>query len=110
MELGCLPQRAELVFLIPTIRKELAKELNKKSSDTEVAMKLGVTKAAISQYLHKKRAAEITLPTEMKKEIKISAENIQSGKSTSINEISKLLELSKELKFTCKICKEGPCH
>lgn len=109
MDMGCLPQRAELVFLIPTIRKELAKELSKRHSETEVASKLGVTKSAISQYLHKKRAAEITLPIEIKDQIKTSAENIDSKKSTSIYEISKLLDLSMKLKFTCKVCNEDQC-
>ncbi|MFC1685419.1 hypothetical protein ACFLZZ_00170 [Nanoarchaeota archaeon] len=106
MAIGCLPQKAELVYLIPTIRKELAKAMSKNLSGKEIGLKLGLTKSAISQYLNKKRACEITLPTEIKKEIKISASNIENGSSTGMSEISRILEFSKETKFTCKICGE----
>lgn len=110
MKIGCLPQKAELVYIIPTIRRELAKELNKNMSESKIATKLGLTKAAISQYINKKRGTEINLPTDLKKEIKNSAEKIGSNKSTSMQEIAYLLKLSKETKFTCKICKESNCH
>ena len=107
MSLSCLPRKAELMFLIPTIRKELAKELSKNLSESKVALMLGVTKSAISQYLNKKRGTEINLPADLKKEIKTSAEKIEKGEATSMQEISRLLEISKETRFTCKVCHEN---
>ncbi len=106
MNNACLPQKAELVYLIPTIRKELAKAMKKNLKETEIASKLGLTKSAISQYIHKKRACEVNLPKELKEEIKKSAEKIENGKSTGMQEITYLLNISKKTRFTCKVCQE----
>jgi len=106
MNFACLPQKAELNFLIPAIRKELAKLMSKTLSESEIAMRLGVTKPAVSQYINKKRGTEITLPADLKEEIKNSAKKIEKGETTSMQEISKILEISKETRFTCKVCHE----
>ena len=100
MRNGCLPQEAELVYLIPTIRKGLTVELSKTMPDKDIAIILGLTKSAISQYLHKKRASEISLPPILNKEIKIAAQKIQSQKSTVIYEITRILDVSKDIDFT----------
>jgi len=105
MRLACLPQKAELMYLIPAIRKELAIILREKLSDAEIARRLGLTKAAISQYAHKKRASTIKFPSEIQKEIKKSAHAIIKGKNAKV-EIVKILELAKKTRYTCKICGE----
>lgn len=106
MESACLPQKAELMYLIPTIRKELALALKKSFSESEIASKLGLTKSAVSQYIHKKRGAEIKFPEKIKREITKAAKRIANGKSSGMAEIVDLLELAKKSRFTCKICRE----
>ncbi|MEK6820210.1 MAG: transcriptional regulator, partial [Nanoarchaeota archaeon] len=60
-----LPQEIEVWYLIPAIRKELARILTKKYKLTfeKTGGILGISKAAVSQYLNKKRADKINLPT-----------------------------------------------
>ena len=56
-----LPQEIEVWYIIPAIRKELAKLLTQKYelSYDKAGVILGVSKAAISQYLSNKRANKI---------------------------------------------------
>lgn len=105
MKCACLPQKTELVYIIPAIRRGLSVLLSKDLSGNEIASKLGLTKSAISQYLHKKRASEIAFPAEMKKEIEKSAKSISSGKSDGRKETVRLLEVAKKTGCTCRICK-----
>ena len=66
-----LPQEIEVWYIIPAIRKELAKVLTKKHRLTfeKAGVILGISKAAVSQYINKKRADLITIPSNMKREI-----------------------------------------
>lgn len=106
MKCACLPQKTELMYLIPTIRKELAESLINKLSEKEIAAKLGLTKSAISQYLHKKRGSEIKFPRKIKSEIARAAKRILEGNSTDRIEIVRLLGVAKRTRYTCKVCKE----
>jgi predicted transcriptional regulator len=102
---ACLPQKAESTYLIPAIRKELAVILRRKLSDAEIARRLGLTKSAISQYAHKKRASSIKFPVKIKKEINKSAKAVIKGKNAKA-EIVKILDLARETNYTCSICRE----
>ena len=74
------PQHIELWYLMPAIRRELSKELKRKGlSQRKIAEALGVTDAAVSQYLKLKRA-KISLPEELNWKIKESAGRIYRGK------------------------------
>jgi len=80
---------------IPAIRKELAEALIKQYglSQREAAEKLGLTPAAICQYLSKKRGKTDIFDDTIIEEITISAQRImQNNGSTVIVE-------------TCRICK-----
>ena len=84
-----------LWYGLPVIRRELAKcmiknfDLNQK----ETAEKLGITPAAICQYISKKRGRFKIIDERILAEINISAEQIvQHGKSVVASE-------------TCRICK-----
>lgn len=102
----CLPQKAELFYLIPAIRKELIRESRKFSlKQSEAAKILGLTKSAASKYFHEKRASLIDFSKEMKKEIEKSAEQIFKNGKNANSEIVKLLGIAKKIGFTCKICK-----
>ena len=103
-----LPQEIEVWYIIPAIRKELAKILHKKYKLTfeEIGEIVGVSKSAISQYLRKKRASIIKLPAKIKKEIEKSAEIIAKNKKKALKEIIRILSLIKKSKCTCAICKK----
>jgi uncharacterized protein len=80
---------------IPAIRKELAQTLIKQFglSQREAAEKLGLTPAAICQYLSQKRAKNDTFDETIIKEITISAERIVKNNGSDV-----IIE-------TCRICR-----
>ncbi|HIH66091.1 MAG TPA: transcriptional regulator, partial [Nanoarchaeota archaeon] len=51
------PQELEVFYFIPAIRKELSVQMKKKGKgQREIANLLGITEAAVSQYISSKRA------------------------------------------------------
>ena len=101
-----LPQEIEVWYIIPTIRKELAKILTEKYKLTfeKTGNILGISKAAVSQYLGNKRASKISLPASVKKEIAKSAAAISKNETMALKEIMRILSLMKKTKCSCKIC------
>lgn len=109
MGLHCLTQKIELNYLIPAIRKKFIGLLEKQGlKDAEISRKLNITKAAISQYKHKKRGKAIKFPGEIEKEIKKSAKAIEKGKSADA-EIVNIINKIKKSRYICIICKECEC-
>ncbi len=103
--LTCLTQKIELNFIIPAIRKYFIEILEKQGlKDVEIARKLKITKAAVSQYKHKKRGKKIKFPADIMKEIKKSALFIKKGKNSDI-EIIKIIDKIKKSRYICVICK-----
>jgi predicted transcriptional regulator len=80
---------------IPTIRKELAEALIKEFglSQREAAEKLGLTPAAVCQYLSKKRAKTDAFDDTIIAEITISARRIMKNDESDV-----VVE-------TCRICR-----
>jgi uncharacterized protein len=103
-----LPQEIEVWYIIPSIRRKLAKILvNKhKLKQNQVAKILGTTEAAISQYLSKKRGQEIKFPEKMEHEFNKSAEIIIKDNKEAMSEILKLLETAKQQGIACCMCKK----
>ena len=103
-----LPQEIEVWYIIPAIRRELAKVLIKKHNlkQKEVAEILGTTESAISQYLHKKRAKEINFPKSMKKDFESAAKEIIKDNKKAVSEIIKLLNITKKCGVACQACKK----
>jgi len=99
-----LPQEIELWYVIPALRRELCKALKQKNlSQNKISKLLGITPAAISQYLNSKRGHKINFPVHIKREIKKSAENIINGQSEAFREIHFLCELIKQERILCAI-------
>jgi len=110
------PQHIELWYLIPAIRREIAKELKRKGMlQKEIAKALGITASAVSQYLKFKRA-KIALPEELEWKVKESAGRIYRGKPP-FEEIFSLVKESRgeilcqihkkvdsDVPESCKIC------
>ena len=103
-----LPQEIEVWYIIPAIRKELSKVLVKKHELTleKAGGILGISKAAVSQYLSNKRANKLKLPELIKKEIEKSATIIVKDNSKALNEIERILRLMRLKKCSCSVCKK----
>lgn len=99
------PQEIEVWYILPSIRRELAKVMKKDYNLTQrnIANILGVTEAAISQYKSSKRAKSVDFSEEFKKEIETSVKKIVENKNVVVYEIQKLCNLAKNKKFLCKI-------
>lgn len=69
------------VKIIPALRAMIVKELidNYGMTQTEAAKKLGMTQAAISQYLKNIRGKRISFEKEIKKEIEDICKKIHAG-------------------------------
>jgi len=97
---------------LPVIRKGIAESMINEFglSQKETAEKLGVTPAAVCQYVSNKRGRIEISDEKILKEIKISAENIiNNGGNHVIPEtcrICKILRASKQAELFCPSCDE----
>ncbi len=81
--------------VLPCIRKKLAEALHRKGlSQKKIAELLGVSNAAISQYLSNKRGKFGNFDEEIQKEIEISAEEIMKG-SDVVDEMCRICRIIK---------------
>lgn len=96
--------------VLPLIRRELAKELvrSHNMSQAEVARKFGITDAAVSQYLTRKRGGEYSeLPcySEFQSEIGDAAARIAHGGDVG-TEVCRLCLVVKRIGLLAEIYKE----
>ena len=91
-----VPCEVAMWYVLPFIRRSLAFSLinDLKMSQTQAAKKLGVTDAAISQYLSKKRA-----PGEIKNE-RVKKEVLKSAKILQKNDDEEIL-----MREICRLCR-----
>ena len=103
-----LPQEVEVWYIIPAVRKELARLLTGKYeySYEKTGKILGISKAAVSQYLSNKRANKIKLNPDTKAEIEKSAEIIAKNDKEVVREMQRILKLMKDRKCSCDVCKQ----
>ncbi|MAG07667.1 transcriptional regulator [Candidatus Pacearchaeota archaeon] len=99
-----MPQEVEVWYLIPAIRRELAKCLidNYDFSQKRVAGVLGITESAVSQYLKQKRGGELKFVKEELDKIQKVADKIVNDEESAGKF---LFELSQELRGTESLCK-----
>ena len=103
-----LPQEIEVWYIIPSIRKEFSKVFVKthKLSYEKTGNILGISKAAVSQYLSNKRANKFKLPENIKKEVEKSAKLIIKDNSKAVVEIERILKIIRTKKCSCELCKK----
>ncbi len=103
-----LPQEIEVWYIIPAVRKELAKLLTKQHgmSYERAGGILGISKAAVSQYLSNKRANKIKFSSEVKKEIVRSVNVIVKNERNVLSEMQRILKYIKDKKCLCEVCKK----
>ena len=98
-----MPQEFEVWYIIPAIRKGLAEEMLKRDlRQKEIAGRLGITEAAVSQYMKSKRAGGIRLGRAIDREIKASAGRIIEGMD-ALGEMHRLTELCRKGKVLCRV-------
>ncbi|MBT4174356.1 helix-turn-helix domain-containing protein [archaeon] len=101
-----LPQEIEVWYIIPAIRKELAKALLEEDlTQKEIAKRLCITEAAVSQYLKNKRGKDVKFSPAVLNQIKISARRIvdSKAKSASMKELQRICKYLKRRDHMCKI-------
>ena len=118
MPIARLPTEVEYWYVLPVVRKELAKNLKEQGNlrQKEVADILGISESAVSQYLKGTRAGledpengiEIEIPDWLQEDLKASANRILANKNNRmifLKEINLLLYKirSKPTAFLCKI-------
>lgn len=103
-----LPQEIEVWYIIPAVRKELSRLLVKKHGMTfeKAGAILGISKAAVSQYLSNKRANKVKLPDEIKEEVNNSADIILKDNRAAVKEMQRILKVMRNKKCSCEICKK----
>ncbi len=108
-----IPCELVVWYVLPTIRREVARELvnSHGMSQAEVARKFGVTDAAISQYLKKKRGEnpyieESPQYDKFEAEIKASAERIANDRSEFATEMCRICTVVKSTGMLAKIYEE----
>ncbi len=102
-----MPQEVEVWCVIPAIRAEMSKQMLKLGiSQSDIAHKLNVSRAAITQYIKNKRAHDIEFDDDIKKLIKISAKRIIEDNTDTMKEIQQICEKIKDDKKLCAIHKK----
>jgi predicted transcriptional regulator len=97
---------------LPVIRKEIAESMIKDFglSQKETAEKLGITPAAVCQYVSRKRGRIDIQDTSVLEEVKMSAKNIiDNGGISVLSEtcrICKIFRNSPQFSLFCKSCDE----
>lgn len=105
-----MPQEIDVWYILPAIRRELAISLKKEGmKQKDIAIRLRVTNAAISQYLSNKRASEIKFSDKIKKEIKLAAKRVICG-GNAIKEIFDIDEIIKKYHTICPMCINNPIN
>jgi len=103
-----LPQEIEVWYIIPAVRKEIAKCLykNHKLTYEKIGKILGISKSAVCQYLCNKRASKLKIPKNIKKEIEKSSEVIADDEKKALIEIQRILKIIKTSGCECQVCKK----
>lgn len=118
-----MPQEIEVWYLIPALRKELSRIFIKDYNLTQkkAAELLGISEAAVSQYVKEKRAKDIKFAKSELEIIKKTAGKIVKDKNNSMkylyeacvtfrgsNTVCNLhRKYNKDIPAKCNICMEG---
>lgn len=107
MKQAIMPQEVEVWYIIPSLRRELAKSMYKNGViQKEIAKRLKITESAVSQYLKQKRAKEIEFDESILIEIGKSSKRIMKYDVSLIHEMEALVALLRKKKTLCKIHKK----
>ncbi|RLI68548.1 hypothetical protein DRO91_08900 [Candidatus Heimdallarchaeota archaeon] len=99
------PREIEVYYIIPAIRREIAKTL-KESGHTqkEIAKLLGVSEACISNYFKSKRASFVRFPEDIQEKIKSACNHID--KQCLIRIVEDICDEYRNRKLLCQLHKQ----
>ncbi|MCH8003645.1 MAG: hypothetical protein IH934_03350 [Nanoarchaeota archaeon] len=105
---GQMPQEIEVWYIIPALRRELAKAMINDFSLTQkyTAELMNLTEAAVSQYLHSKRAKDVVFSEAILKEIKASSKRIIENRNLLLQEMLRLTKLTAVKHVMCDLHKK----
>ena len=105
---GQMPQEIEVWYIIPALRRELAKSMIRdfNLNQKQIADIMGLTEAAVSQYINSKRAKEVVFSNAVLEEVKKSAKTIIENDIVLIPEILRLTRLTEVKHVMCDIHKK----
>ena len=99
------PQEIQVWYILPALRRQLAITLRKEGmKQKEIATAIGLTEAAVSQYLKKKRGEETHFSKDVLDEIGKSARLIAADNTKVRSETQRLLKMISETRFICGVC------
>lgn len=97
------PQEIEVYYILPTLRKYLALSMKTQGiQQKDIAKRLGIEGATVSQYLNDKRANKITFDDPVIQEVNKSAHLITDPVSL-LTETQRLLHYIRQTKTLCTI-------
>ena len=89
--MNLLPQEIEVWYVLPALRKEIARVLIEKGlKQKDVAKTMGITEASVSQYVKGKRGAELKFNKESRKTIEKKISRITKSPENFSKELSNL--------------------
>ena len=99
-----VPCEIAVWYALPAIRSELAKELAKVMSQKEISEILGITQAAVSQYVSNKRGSKIELQDDARAAIADLADDI--ARVDAGDPTIRICEICKKIREDghCEIC------
>jgi uncharacterized protein len=103
------PQEIEVWYILPSIRKELAKIMVEKGlTQKQVAKKLHLTEPAISQYLKDKRAKDVSFNQKVHAELRKTVETLMKNDHPQalIFELQRILKVVKTEQILCIVHKK----
>lgn len=103
-----MPQEIEIRYILPAIRRELARVFIEEHGlrQKAAANLLGLTESAISQYQHSKRAKEVVFSNSIVNEIRLAAKRILADKANKqllIGEMYRVSNLATVRHILCTI-------
>ena len=99
-------QELEVFYIIPAMRRELSRIMKDNGiGQKEIARRLGVSEAAVSQYFSSKRAKDIRFSDQLIRVMENSAEKIVDTK-TLVEETQTILAEVRNEKIVCCKCHE----
>ena len=106
------PQEIAVWYVLPAIRRELAKAMIEKGVvQKRVARIIGVTEASVSHYIKDRRGKQVKLSKGIKKEIKRSADIILKDQYMLVDEMQRICRMMKKSREMCRIHKLfEKCH
>jgi predicted transcriptional regulator len=97
------PQEIEAFYLLPALRRELARALKELGKDQKtIAELLGVTGAAVSHYISGKRGTDMELPPTFVKKVRERAKTVKD-QASAYAQLQHLVKDANKAKLLCKM-------